>query len=79
MLFKIFAIKDKLTERFMQPFYMKNEDEAKRLFATNLKKIDIWGDNPEQFSLWSLGEFSEEKGIIDMTPTEICKGSDLIG
>lgn len=79
MNFTIYAIKDKLTNRFMQPFYLRNEQEAKRLFASQLNNIDIWKENPEQFILYELGTFNEELGFMTMDNIEICKGSDLIG
>lgn len=86
----IYSIKDKVTGEFMNPFYCRNEDEAKRIFAHNISKIEIWKENAEQFELYDLGLLNTETGIIignDQPnpdpivchPELICKGTDLIG
>ena len=36
MIFNVCAVKDELTGKFMQPFYVKEEKEALRLFQHNV-------------------------------------------
>lgn len=87
--FLIIAVKDKVAEKFMQPIFTENKETAKRLFATQLSKIEIWKENPEQFELYDLGLYCEDSGNIVgnnenpesfpiIHPELICKGTDLI-
>ena len=87
--FLIVAVKDRVAGKFMQPMFTENTDTAKRIFAYQLKTIDIWKENPEQFDLYDLGLFCVDSGNIvgnDENPESypiihpelICKGTDLI-
>ena len=91
MEFIIISVKDKVTKEFMQPVFVHNHDEAKRLFAFQIEKTELWKENIEQFELYDLGLFDSESGNIignDETfdtdlatvlhPELICKGSDLL-
>lgn len=76
----VYTIKDKITEQFMQPIYLHNEDEAKRLFSYQLENTPLWKDNAEQFYLFKTACFDQESGVtIGLNePDLICKGNDLI-
>lgn len=89
--FIIVSVKDKLTGECMQPVFVHNADEAKRLFKYQLETTPLWKDNPEQFELYDLGLFdtssgniigNDEKFSTEMAPIIhpeiICKGTDLI-
>lgn len=89
--FIIISVKDKLTGELMQPLFVHNHDEGKRLFKHQLESIEIWKENPEQFELYDLGLFdtntgniigNDEKFSTEMAPIIhpelICKGTDLI-
>lgn len=64
MIFSIFAVKDELTGRFMEPQYFRSEDEAKRNFQYQINNIKLWKDNAADYSLFKLGEFSEDEGFL---------------
>ena len=57
----------------MQPFYVKEEKEALRLFQHNVNSIPLWHDNASDYSLYHIGMFNEDTG---MTTTE---GTDQEG
>lgn len=64
MNFDIYAIKDEMTNRFMEPQYFRSENEAKRNFQYQINNIKMWKDNAADFSLYKLGEFSEDEGFL---------------
>lgn len=91
MKYIIISVKDTCMKELMTPQFVRNTDEAKRLFAYQLKNNLIWKDNPEQFELYDLGLFDSESGNIIgndekfsteiapvIHPKLICKGTDLI-
>lgn len=64
MIFDMYAIKDELTGRFLEPQFFRSEDEAKRNFAYNINNIPMWKDNSADYSLYKLGSFSEDEGYL---------------
>ena len=65
MKMNIYAIKDSVVGAFMQPFYLVNDEAAKRSFRQAMK------DESSQYSkiagdlqLFRLGEFDDESGEI---------------
>lgn len=62
---KIYAVKDELTDTFLQPTYGENDLEITRLFAYQINNTPIWKDNPSDYSLYRLGTFNEETGEIE--------------
>lgn len=62
--FLIVAVKDELTNTFLQPTFGDNIDALKRIFKTQINSLPIWKDNPADFSLYILGEFNQETGEI---------------
>lgn len=63
-LFYIVAVKDELTNTFLQPTFGDNLDSLKRIFKTQINTIPIWKDNPADFSLYMIGHFDQETGEI---------------
>ena len=66
----IYAIKDELTGRFMQPFFLKgktHKEEAERLFKSQGSNITLWKDNANDYSLYQIGNFDEETGYLFTT------------
>ena len=63
----IYAIKDELTGKFMQPFFLKgktHKEEAERLFKSQGSNITLWKDNPSDYALYEIGVFDEESGSL---------------
>lgn len=79
MMYMIFTIYDRAAERYLSPWFAETKDAAKRIFAHNIKTIDIWNENPEQFELHMIGLFNDLEGTITEACNElICKGTDLV-
>lgn len=62
---KIYAVKDELTNTFLQPTYGENDLEITRIFAYQINNTAIWKDNPADYTLYRLGTFNEETGEIE--------------
>ena len=85
--FEMYSVKDTVADNFLEPLFVNNEDQAKRWFASNIKNIQLWKENAEQFELYRIGEWDGNKGVITgkgLKPGTaegkfVCKGSDLIG
>lgn len=75
MTFNVYAIKDEINDRFMQPNFIRSEVEATRLFKYQLNENPIWKSNAGDFGLYCLGQFDEEKGFIDNKVTKIIGGN----
>lgn len=80
MIFKIFAVKDEMTGRFMEPQFFRSEDEAKRNFQYQVNNIPIWKNNAADWSLYELGEFSEDEGFLvdSITMSKVCGGRSML-
>lgn len=80
MNFNIYAVKDEMTGRFMQPQFFRSEEEAKRNFQYQINNIPIWKDNAADWSLFKLGEFSEDEGflITSICMEKICGGRSML-
>lgn len=63
-LFNIYAVKDELTNKFMQPIFINSDKEAKRWFKYVLNDNKIWQSNAEEFSFYKIGSFNEKTGLI---------------
>lgn len=74
MKFNIYAVKDELTQKFLQPTFGENEDAVIRIFKTQINSLPIWKDNPSDFSLYKIGEFVEETGEITACYHKITSG-----
>lgn len=64
MTYSIYAVKDEMTGRFMEPQFFRSEDEAKRNFQFHINNIPLWKDNAADYSLFKLGDFSEDDGFL---------------
>lgn len=60
----VVAVKDELTNTFLQPTFGENLLALQRLFEYQINNIDLWKANPADFSLYKLGTFEEETGIF---------------
>lgn len=64
-LLKVFTIYDSKAETYLIPFYARANGEAIRTFI-NMAKDDTHpvGQNPEDYTLFRIGMFDQEKGIV---------------
>lgn len=77
--YQIVAVKDELSEGFLQPTFIASKEEALRLFKQQVNSIPLWKDNASDFSLYWLGTFDEETGtIIGDLPVKIAGGRSVL-
>lgn len=77
----ILAIKDELTETFMQPIFLKGnhwKEEATRLFKHQINSIPLWKSNPSDYSLYVIGQFDENSGTITPVVEKITGGRSVL-
>lgn len=63
MIFKLYAVKDELSE-YASPLTIETEAQAKRYFRQLIENNKMMHDNPEDFSIWEVGKFDTETGTI---------------
>jgi len=74
----ICGIRDGKAETFLPPFSVPTVGLARRLFgeAVNDKRTEI-GKYPKDFTLYVIGDFDIEKGIVtSVTPFELLGSGD---
>lgn len=62
--FHVVAVKDELTNTFLQPTFAEDEREIERIFTYQINNTPIWKENPSDFSLYHLGTFDQETGEL---------------
>ena len=73
--YEIVAVKDELTDTFMEPRFFEKKAEAERIFTYQINNIDLWRENAEDYSLYSIGTYDQETGtIIGINPVKIIGG-----
>lgn len=81
MQINFYSIFDSAAKAFTQPFQMHNDTLAKRAFADNVNSTDEnnISKHPEQFSLYHIGIFDDQTGIIDALyePLYLCSAKSL--
>lgn len=63
MKFQMYCIKDELSE-YAAPVITESEAQAKRYFRHTVETTKMMKDNPEDFSIWYVGEFNSEEGTV---------------
>lgn len=80
MIVKLYSIKDEMTEFSVQLTPFVEEPTAKRWFRDTVKSNQLMRDNPEDFSLWEVGNFDSKTGQLEHLPfpqlIEKAKGAD---
>lgn len=77
MILEFYAVKDELAGKFLSPTLMNSEPEAKRQFKAQINNIDIWKDNPSDFSLFRLGTFNTETGELTSNIEKLVGGRSV--
>lgn len=82
MLFNMYAVKDEMTGKFMNPMFIESEEQSDRLairqFKSNLNNIQLWKDNPNDYSLWFVGTFDDENGAAATPLNKIISGRSVL-
>ena len=78
MITPMYAVKDELSEIFLSPVMMRNDNEALRAFKSQVNHTDIWKDNPGDFGLYRVGEYNDATGEIEPEFEKIASGRSVI-
>lgn len=78
---QMFSVYDIKARAFLRPFCMPNADMAIRALKDSAHEPDhSFAKNPEDYTLYSVGEFSEDTGAITTTlPEVVATVSQCIG
>lgn len=69
MKLKIFSVYDSKAQAFLPPFFLPNEEMAKRTFADCVNSPSHqFGINPADYTLFALGEFDDNAGTMESYP-----------
>lgn len=76
---KLYAIKDTIIGKFMNPFLMHNDNEATRAFkiAINSNQNTSIVMNYQDMNLYKLGEYNDETGEITAEVKYITNGTSV--
>lgn len=80
MITVVCAAYDKKARAYLTPFYVTHQDVAVRAFKDAVMNVEsAVGRNPEDFSLWNLGTFDDDKGAFQLhpTPVHVCEAMSL--
>ena len=61
---KIYAVRDAKVGEHLPPFFARSHGEAERIFENSVRQQDLFRDYPSDFSLWFVGVFHPESGVI---------------
>lgn len=82
MEYLMYSVKDELTGKFMSPMFVEKDDHAEqqavRQFKSNLNNIKLWRDNPNDYSLYSVGIFDDMSGAKAIPVNKIIDGRSVI-
>ena len=71
----VYSIFDKAVRAYMRPFFMRTDAEALRAFVADIRSEDsMVGKHPEDYSLFRIGEFDGEVGVLTGTDDPRCLG-----
>lgn len=79
MKLKLYAIKDTVQGEMMNPFLLRNAEEAKRAFgqAVNSKGNHQVSIYYKDMQLFELGEYDSNTGNITSNVEFVCSGQDV--
>lgn len=78
----MYAVKDELTGKFMNPMFVEDDEYADKIatrqFTSNINSIKLWKDNPNDYSLFRVGSYSDEEGAAATVIEKIIGGRSVI-
>lgn len=78
---KLYAIRDRLLDYFLQPFIGPSDNQVKSAVADNINNEEsnhAISQAPNQFELWRLAEIDEKTGQVGGEREYICDCTSLI-
>lgn len=76
--FFIVAVKDELTNSFLQPTFGETIAELERIFKYQVNNIDLWRCNSSDYTLYKLGVFNQETGEIKTCLERLVNGRAVL-
>lgn len=80
--FNMYSVKDELTGKFMNPLFVEEGEIANQLairqFKSQLNNIQLWKDNPNDYSLYMVGIFDDEHGAEAGILEKVCSGRSVL-
>ena len=64
MKINVYAIHDAKIEAYMQPFYARTDEEAKRGFSGVVNGQGQIHDHPGDFTIFKIGEYNDADGSL---------------
>lgn len=79
MIIKIYALRDDKAQSFLTPMFFKNDAMAMRAIAQlcNDSRNGFIFTNPEDYLLYTLGEYDDQTGVLTSDIHHIIKVIDL--
>ena len=75
MIYPVYCIRDAVLDAFEPPFVALHDAAASRSFRNALDDHDSpYSKNPEDYSLWRLGEFDTDAGLSAAPPVRLMSG-----
>jgi len=75
---KVFSVFDSKVCAYMNPIFLRSKGEALRVFEATVNSADHqFNKNPEDFTLFELGSWDEEKAKFTLNSTPISLGVAL--
>lgn len=72
---KVYSVYDSKVGAYMNPIYLRSKGEAVRVFTETVNSPDHqFAKNPEDFTLFELGDWNEENANFILYPTPISVG-----
>lgn len=80
--YKMYSVKDELTQKYMNPLFIEESEIADQLaerqFKSQVNNIQLWKDNPNDYSLYCVGVFDDENGAEASALIKICSGRSVL-
>lgn len=76
---KMYAIRDRATDQYLQPMFLLAHGQAIRTFSDDINKADSpAGQHPEDYDLYYIGTYDTDTGKVEENePQQIAIGKDL--
>lgn len=76
--FIIAAVKDELTETYLQPVFGEDQQDLIRTFTFQINNIPLWKDNATDYSFYKLGYFNSITGEIKPEIEKLISGHTVV-
>lgn len=80
--YNMYSVKDELTGKFMNPLFVEEGEIADQLairqFTSQVNSIQLWKDNPNDYSLYIVGKFDDELGAEAVSINKIASGRSVV-